>query len=152
MEIFKEKFDDLDKIIEKVSNIDDDQDEQKIFEFEFFTGGFNQKFHSFVLSKGLSTENQEFLDFLQWDLCKEILENNHLKIHIETGNIYYKNEDTNESIFEFIKNQQDVSKGIINYDLSFEGNFKDYFNWITNDYDSYKKQNLIWLRFKIQNV
>ena len=54
---------------------------------------------------------------MQWDLCKEILENNQLKIHTETGNIYYKNEDTNESIFEFIKNQQDVSKGTINYDL-----------------------------------
>ena len=133
LETFKEKIDDLDKIIEKVGNIDDDQDEQQIFEFEFFTGRFNQKSHSFVHSKGLSTENQEFLDFLQWDLCKEILENNHLKIHIETGNIYYKNEDTNESIFEFTKNQQDVSKGIINYNLPFEGNFKDYFNWITND-------------------
>ena len=45
---FKKKFEDLDRIIEKVSNIDDDQDEQKIFEFEFFTGGFNQKFDSFV--------------------------------------------------------------------------------------------------------
>ena len=22
--------------------------------------------------------------------------------------------------------------------MPFEGNFKDYFNWITNDYDSYK--------------
>ena len=57
LETFKEKFDDLDKIIEKVSNIDDDQDKQKIFEFEFFTGSFNQKFDSFVRSKGLSTEN-----------------------------------------------------------------------------------------------
>ena len=35
LETFKEKIDDLDNIIEKVSNIDDDQDEQKIFEFEF---------------------------------------------------------------------------------------------------------------------
>ena len=120
---FKEKIDDLDKIIEKVSNIDDDQDdqnEQKIFEFEFFTGGFNQKFDSFVGKFGLSTENQELVHFLQWDLCKEILENSNLKIHIETGNIYYKNEDTNESIFEFIKNEQDSSKGMINYDLPFE--------------------------------
>ena len=71
---FKEKIDDLDKIIEKVSYIGDDQDEQKIFEFEFFTGGYNQKFDFFVRSKGLLTEIQEFVDFLQWDLCKEILE------------------------------------------------------------------------------
>ena len=37
-ETFKEKIEDLDRIIEKISNIEDDQDEQKIFEFEFFTG------------------------------------------------------------------------------------------------------------------
>ena len=73
-ETFKEK--NLDEIINKVSNIDDDQDEQKIFEFEFFTGGTNQKFDSFVRKFGLSSENMEFLDFLQWDYCKEILENN----------------------------------------------------------------------------
>ena len=148
LETFKEKIDDLDKIIEKVGNIDDDQDEQKIFAFEFFTGGFNKKSHSFVHSKGLSTENQEFLDFLQCDSCKEILEKNHLEIYIETGNIYYKNEDTNESIFEFTKNQQDVSKGMINYNLPFEGNFKDYFNWIPNDYDSYKITKFDFLTLK----
>ena len=124
-ETFKERIEDLDEIILKISKISDDENEQKIFEFEFFTGGFNQKFDSFAHSKGLSTENEEFIDFLQWDMCKQILEDNHLKIHIETGNIYYKNEDTNESIFQFIENQQD-SKGIINYDLSFEGNYNDY--------------------------
>ena len=47
-ETFKEKIEDLDTIIEKVNNIDDNQDEQKIFEFEFFTGGFNQKFDFLV--------------------------------------------------------------------------------------------------------
>ena len=147
-EIFKEKTDDLDKITEKVSNIGDDQDEQKIFEFEFFTGGYNQKFDSFVRSKGLSTGNKDFVDFLQWDLRKEILESNNLKFHIETGNIYYKNEDTNESIFDFIKNQQDSSNGKIHYDLSFEGDFKDYFKWVINDYDSYKKTKFDLLMLK----
>ena len=89
-ETFKEKIENLDEIINKVSNIDDDQDKQKIFEFDFFTGGSNQKFDSFVWKFGLSSENVEFLDFLQWDYYKEILENNDLKIHIEIGNIYYK--------------------------------------------------------------
>ena len=45
----------------------------------------------------------ELLDFLQWDYCKEILENSNFKVQIETGNIYYKNNDTNETIFEFMK-------------------------------------------------
>ena len=109
---FKEKIEDLDEITNKVSNIiDNDQDEQKIFEFEFLTKGTNQKFDSFVQKFGLSSKNLEFLDFLQWDYCKEILENKDLKIHIENVNTYYKNNDTNESIFEFMKNQQDSSKG-----------------------------------------
>ena len=116
-ETFKERIEDLDEIINKVSNVDNDQDEQKISEFELFTGGANQKFDLFVQKFGLSSENSEFLDFLQWDYCKEILQNNDLKILIETGNIYYKNNDTDESIFEFMKSQQDSSKGKINFNL-----------------------------------
>ena len=85
-------------------------------------------------------------------MCKEILENNKLKIHIETGNIYYKNEDTNESIFKIMKNQQGSSEGMVNYNLSFEGSFKDYYKWILNDYDSYEKKNLICFHLKIQNI
>ena len=70
-ETFKEKIEDLDTIIEKVSNIDDDQDEQKKIEFEFFTGGFNQKFDSSVQKFGRSSKNIEFLDSLQWYYIKD---------------------------------------------------------------------------------
>ena len=42
------------------------------------------------------------MDFLQSEYWKEILQNHDLKIHIETGNIYYDDKDTNESIFGFI--------------------------------------------------
>ena len=151
-ETFKKKIEDLDTIIEKVSNLDNDLDKQKISAFEFFTGGFNLKFDSFVRKFGLSSENIEFLDFLQWDYCKEILENNELKIHIETGNIYYKNIDTNESIFEFMKNQQDSFKGEINSELSFEGNYNDYYRWILNDNVLMNKPNLTFWHSKIQNI
>ena len=99
---------------------------KKYLNLIFFTGGSNQKFDSFVSKFGLSSENVEFLDFLQWDYCKEILENNDLKIHIEIGNIYYKNNDTSKSIFEFMKNQQDSSKGKINFNWTYDGNYNDY--------------------------
>ena len=59
----------------------------------------------------------QFVDFLQSDYCKEVLQSNDLKIHIETGNIYNEDTDTNESVFEFVKNQQYTSKGFINTDL-----------------------------------
>ena len=45
-----------------------------------------------------------FVVFLQTDYCKDILQSNDLKIHIETGSIYDQDADTNESIFEFMKN------------------------------------------------
>ena len=55
---------------------------------------------------------------MQSDYCKEIMQSNDLKIHIETGNICYNDSDTNESIFDFMKNQQNNSKGVMNYDLN----------------------------------
>ena len=72
-----------------------------------------------------------------------------MKIHIETGNIYYKNDDTNESNFEFMKNQQDSSKGKINFDLTYDGNYyNDYFKWILNGFDAYEKTKLDLLTLK----
>ena len=77
----------------------------------------------------------QFVDFLQSDYRKGILQSNDLKIHIETGNIYYQDTDTNKSIFEFMKNQQDASKGFVNTDLKFDGSYKSYFQWILNEFD-----------------
>ena len=107
-------------------------DDQKLLEFEFFTGGKNQKFDKYIGHFDLSSDNLKFSDFLQSDVCKKILESKDLKIHIETGSIYYKNIDTNESIFEFFKNQQNSSKGNIKFDFVYDGNYDNYFRWILN--------------------
>ena len=80
----------------------------------------------------------QLVDFLQSDYCKEILQSNDLKIHIETSNIYYQDTDTNKSIFEFMKNQQDTSKGFIN-NLKFDGSYKSYFPWILKEFDAQQK-------------
>ena len=106
---------------------------------EFFTGGRNSKLNSFVKKYGLTNENLKFADFLQLHYCKEIMQSNDLKIHIETGNIYYNDTDTNESIFEFMKNQQNNSKGLINTDLKFDATYKNYFQWILNEFEAQEK-------------
>ena len=84
----------------------------------------------------------ELLNFIQSDFCKEILESNDLKIHIETGNIYYKNIDTNESIFEFFRNQQNSSNGEIKFGFIYDGNYNEYYRWILRGFDGYKKTKL----------
>ena len=125
---FKERSQDFDEIIDKLSKLSDyDENDQVTFEFKFFTGGVNPKFDSFVKRYVLTNENTQFVDFLQSDCCKEILQSNDLKIHVETDNIYYNDADTSESIFNFMKNQQNTSKGIINTDLKFDGTYKNYF-------------------------
>ena len=54
----------------------------------------------------------------------------------------------NESIFEFMKNQQDSSKGKINFNLIYDRNYNDYFRWILNGFDAYEKTKLDLLTFK----
>ena len=128
---FKKDVENLTKVLSKIGDDSDSKDED-LFEFEFYTGGKNQKFDDHMRGLGLSTSNLEFLDFIQSELGEQILQNNKLKIHIDTGNIYYDNKDTNKSIFSFVLNQQSPIHGIINYDLMYNRSYKNYFDWIFN--------------------
>ena len=112
------------------------------FEFEFFHGGKNEKFNEIIRSLAPSTNNLEFLEFLQSDVCSKILVNNKLKIHIETGIIYYDNHDTNESITSFILAQQNPISGFIEHQFVFDRDYKSYFDWLVNGLTNYEKQKL----------
>ena len=92
---FKERTEDITDLVERVG---ENEKSQLTFQFEFFQGGENHKFDTFMNRFGLTTENRKFIEFLQSEYCKKILENNSLKIHIETGNIYYKSKLSLNSI------------------------------------------------------
>ena len=62
--------------------------------------------------------------------------------------MYYNDTDTNESIFDFIKKQENTSKGIINTDLKFDGTYKNYFQWILNGFEAQYKTRHDLLSFK----
>ena len=47
-----------------------------------------------------------------------------------------------------MKNQQDSSKGKINFNLMYDGNYNDYFRWVLNGFDAYEKTKLDLLIFK----
>ena len=79
---------------------------------------------------------------MQSDQCKQILVNNKLKIHIQTGNIYYDDQDANESILDFFFNQQNPITGVINFDFVYGESYADYFNWLIKGFDSYQKNKL----------
>ena len=106
------------------------------------------KFDKYIRNFGLTSDNLEFLDSIQSEYCREILESNNLKIHIETGNIYHKNIDTNESVFDIFKNQQNSSKDNIKFDFIFDENYDNHFHWIIQGFDSYEKSKLDVLTYK----
>ena len=92
---------------------------------------------------GLSTDSIEFLEFLQSDFCQEIFIQNKLKIHIETGNIFFNNLDTNESIYGFFQQQENQSKAKINFEFSFTDSYEDYFDWLVQGFKGNEDQNYV---------
>ena len=97
------------------------------FEFEFFKGGNNENFSNIIRGIDSGSDTIDFINFLQSNVCKKILEDNKLKIHIETGNIYYDNNDTNESIHNFIIAQTNPISGEIDHSFTFDRDYATYF-------------------------
>ena len=52
---------------------------------------------------------------------------NKLKIHVESGNIYRDNNDTNESIYGFLENQENETKRWIDFEFVLSDDYNDYF-------------------------
>ena len=112
------------------------------FEFEFFKGGNDEKFADIIRGIDSSSDTNEFLNFLQSNICKKLLEDNKLKIHTETGNIYYDNNDTNESIHSFILAQANPISGEIDHAFTFDHNYTTYFQWLTDAFNESTKNKL----------
>ena len=113
------------------------------FDFEFFNGGSHRRFAEIL--ENFADENEditEFINFLQGDICRNILENNKLKIHVDSGKIFYENEDTNESIFNFILAQNNPISGYIGRNISFDQDYKTYFQWVSSAFSETEKNKL----------
>ena len=112
-------------------------------QLEVFEGGQNKQFEGKVKLIGLSTNSIEFLEFLQSSFCQDLLIEIKLKIHIESGNIFFKNLDTNESIYSFFQQQENQLKATIEHQYfewlvhGFEGNENKKYDVLTNKNSKY---------------
>ena len=112
-------------------------------ELQFFNGGIE---HADILyerlgSQGLVKNNEQFIEFLATDECQDALKRDGISIHIPTGDIFIKNQNTEESIYSFLDNQQDETKKDIPLDFSYDDNLNDYMTKYLpaiNDYDEVK--------------
>ena len=112
-------------------------------EIQFFNGGREgannllEQLHSNDRIRG----NEEFVNFLTTDTCREALQRDNISIHVPTGDIFINNQNTKESIYKFLENQQDETKKDIPLDFSYDDDLNDYMTKYLpsiNDYDEVK--------------
>ena len=95
--IKKQKDDEIQQEID-LTRLKDEIDPGEIpREIEFYFGGENDNFFLMCSQLGLNKDNENFIDFLSSDISSQIFRENMLSIHIEVGNIFYNNYNTNES-------------------------------------------------------
>ena len=58
--------------------------------------------------------------------CKNVLEHNNIKIHIDSGDIFIGDQNTNESLYDFLQNQQNEKKKQLPIDFSYDDDYTDY--------------------------
>ena len=133
----QELFPDVEKISEQNKRTDVEPDFKNLFK-----GGNNENFSNIIRGIDSGADTLDFFNFLQSNVCKKILEDNKLKIHIETGNIYYDNNDTNESIHNFILAQTNPISGEIDHSFTFDRDYATYFDWLTDAFNETKKNKL----------
>ena len=95
-------------------------------ELEFFQGERNENFRQNLNSSGLSHENEQFVDYLTSEECRDVLERDNIRIHIGSGDIFVNNQNTGKSIYDFLLNQQDENKKKLPIDFSYDDDYTDY--------------------------
>ena len=105
-------------------------------EIEFYFGGKNCNFFLMCSQLGLNKDNENFIDFLSSDIGLQIFRENMFSIYIETGNIFYDNYNTNESIYSFLLNQHDETKQIIHVTVTDKDSFSNYLKYFLDDVDN----------------
>ena len=75
-----------------------------------------------------NNDNREFIAFLVSDECQNVMTNNNFSIHVESGNMFYQNFNTNENFYSFLIAQQDETRSIIPKRISYNYRFEKHIN------------------------
>ena len=78
--------------------------------------------------------------------------NNSHSIHVESGNIFYQNFNTNETFCSLFIAQQDKTKAIILKGISYHYSFENYTNKYIPSFSIDDAENLVSLQIKILNI
>ena len=100
------------------------------YDLQFFSRGEKMKKKIFDgVSKNvgiINDSNQKFLEFLTSDFGKSLLTKNKTQIHIDLGQIFHDNKITSETLYDFLKRQQDLNKKELKVNLPIGDDFNYY--------------------------
>ena len=133
---------------------------EEIIDLEFFEpgGNYERLFENAVKNVGgLSKPNDEFLRYISSNFGKFVLAKNKMKIHLKTGNIFIEDKSTGESLYSFLKNQEDDNKKDLIIDISVENDFNKYVteiltNIVDDDYDLQTNATSKFLFYNFNNI
>ena len=146
----------LEIILEKILNEGSDEHES----LKFFFGGDNKTFNNKLIELQLDKGNEGFIEFLVSEFCSRIMKEEKLKIHIESGDIYFDKFNTRETIYDFFKMQQNNEKIFIDHDFyynkSYQEHFKEYLKNINGEvnarYDYFTNRNSKYLFYCFNDI
>ena len=123
-EILITENEEMERILEHLANGGSSDQHESL---QFFHGGKNQNLINRVNELKLGDGNEHFTDFLLSEFTFRIMEGDKLKIHIESGDIYFDKYNTSESLFDFLKMQQNENHSFIDHDFYYNSSYVDYF-------------------------
>ena len=92
----------------------------------FFYDGESDNFYRAIKFVGLSPMNKEFGDFLISGLVRQVMTENKLSIHVESGDIFYENRNTGENFYNFLLAWQNDDAAFIPKKFLYHRNFESY--------------------------
>ena len=94
-----------------------------------------------IESHNLADGNQDFLEYLATDECQDALERygiSGISIHVPTEDIFINNENTSESLYTFLNNQQDTTKKEIPPNFTYDDDLMTKYLPAINEFDEVK--------------
>ena len=113
-----------------------------------FYGRDSQQFVDALEFLGLGPINREFAAVLLSDLRRKTMTQNKLSIHVESGNIFYDNHNTEENFFIFLLFQQNDEAAYVPQKFSYNNTFEKYITSFLQNFSIDDQEKFDLLSFK----
>ena len=113
-----------------------------------FYGGDSEQFVNALEFLGISPISREFAAFLLSDLGRKTMTQNKLSTHVESGDTFYDNHNTEENFYSFLLSQQNDEAAYVPKKFSYNDTFKQYITSFLQNFSVDDQEKFDLLAFK----